>query len=303
MRKDVGAIMPDCLYRLSVSALSVIGALILLASSALADPPKTEAERNAVLDTIQWHEGGVFHLERSKATIRVPNRFAVALDSDVRNFYEVVNGVSAPKNLEAMIVDTKTKSLVLYAPVHEGYVKLDDWSDVDPDRMIAEIRENTENANVQRRANGVPPIHVVGWIEKPNLDRSASVVRWAVEATGEDGPIVNASALVLGRHGYEKLVWVGPKSEEPSLLLDAARSALSFDTGTEYKDYQAGDRVAEYGIAALVATAVGAKSAAKFGLFALIAAFAKKGWLIILMLFGAVASFFKRLFSNRSKGT
>jgi len=34
-----------------------------------------------VLDTIQWHEGGVFHLERSKATIRVPNRFAVALDS------------------------------------------------------------------------------------------------------------------------------------------------------------------------------------------------------------------------------
>ena len=117
MRKDVGAIMPDCLYRLSVSALSVIGALILLASSALADPPKTEAERNAVLDTIQWHEGGVFHLERSKATIRVPNRFAVALDSDVRNFYEVVNGVSAPKNLEAMIVDTKTKILVLYAPV------------------------------------------------------------------------------------------------------------------------------------------------------------------------------------------
>lgn len=288
-------------HRSSVFALSFAGALMLAAASASADPPKTEAERSAVLDTIQWHDGGVFHLERSKATINVPNRFTVVLDADVRKFYEVVNGTSAPKNLEAMIVDGKTKSLVFYAPVHEGYVRLDDWSDVDPDRMISEIRENTETANVQRRANGISPLHVVGWVEKPSLDRKANVVRWAIEATADEGAVVNASALILGRHGYEKLVWVGPKSEDPSVLLDVARSALIFDVGAEYKDYQAGDRVAEYGIAALVATAVGAKTAAKFGLLALLAAFAKKGWVLIVVFFGAVVSFFKRLFGRRSK--
>ena len=71
-------------------------------------------------------------------------------------------------------------------------------------------------------------------------------------------------------------------------------AGYAFQTGQNYAEYRSGDKVAKYGLAALVlgGTAVGA---AKLGLFAWLAVFLKKGWKLVVVAFAAVAAAFKKI--------
>lgn len=71
----------------------------------------------------------------------------------------------------------------------------------------------------------------------------------------------------------------------------------TFTTGNSYAEYRPGDKIAKYGLAALVlgGAAVGA---AKLGLFTWLILFLKKGWKLVIVAFGAVAAFFKKLFAK-----
>jgi uncharacterized membrane-anchored protein len=42
--------------------------------------------------------------------------------------------------------------------------------------MIDAIRESTEEANAERRRQGVSEMHVVGWLQRPTLDRNTATV-------------------------------------------------------------------------------------------------------------------------------
>jgi uncharacterized membrane-anchored protein len=108
---------------------------------------------------------------------------------------------------------------------------------------------------------------------------------------------------VLARDGFERLIWVGAKKDAgENDLLKVAQASFAFPMGSRYGDFQAGDKVAEYGIAGLVASVLGAKVAAKLGLFALIAVFAKKIGVFVLVPLFAIAAWVKRRFA-RNKAT
>jgi uncharacterized membrane-anchored protein len=128
-------------------------------------------------------------------------------------------------------------------------------------------------------------------------------VQWAFEADdGQSGPLVNSVTLVLGRDGFEKLTWAGPKSAINDGLLKVAEESFSFPAGGLYTDFKSGDKVAEYGIAGLVAAVLGVKLAAKLGLLAAVAIFAKKFGVIAVIAFGAFLARFRKFFS-RQKNT
>jgi uncharacterized membrane-anchored protein len=87
--------------------------------------------------------------------------------------------------------------------------------------------------------------------------------------------------------------------------LAAFRNVLggcSFSTGQTYAEYRPGDKVAKYGLAALVVGGA-AVGAAKFGLFAWAAVLLKKAWKLIIVAIAAVASFFRKLFRPRARPT
>ena len=89
--------------------------------------------------------------------------------------------------------------------------------------MLKSVSESTEAANVKRKEAGISAIHVGKWLERPQLNRTTNTVRWAFEVTDEGSePLVNSVALVLGRDGFEKLVWAGPKSALSDGLLNIA---------------------------------------------------------------------------------
>jgi uncharacterized membrane-anchored protein len=84
--------------------------------------------------------------------------------------------------------------------------------------------------------------------------------------------------------GVLPILWVAPLP-----LLVVARPAAArrgataaFNKGSAYGDFQAGqDKVAEYGVAGLVAAGLGVAAAKKLGLLALILVFAKKAFVLV----------------------
>jgi len=73
-----------------------------------------------------------------------------------------------------------------------------------------------------------------------------------------------------------------------------------YQAGESYADYQQGDKLAKYGLAALI-TGAGIAAAAKTGLLAWILVFFKKAWKLVVVAVVAVGAFLKRLVVGRSE--
>jgi len=179
-------------------------------------------------------------------------------------------------------------------------VKFDDWSDVDAAALLDGMKEGTEEDNKEREKHNVSPLTILGWRQTPTLDPGTKIVSWAINLRDGDTDTVNASVLIFSRYGHEPLVWAGDAKDDPNVFLNRMRAVYDFDAGARYGDFQPNDKVAEYGIATLVAGLVGAKVAAKFGLLALALVFLKKAWIIVLVALSGVGAFIKRLFRKRS---
>jgi uncharacterized membrane-anchored protein len=166
---------------------------------------------------------------------------------------------------------------VAYRP--SGYVKDDDARHWDARKLLQSLKDGTEAANAERARAGVPALVVTRWIEPPAYESESHRLVWCAEAKRKDGvdsdPTVNYNTYMLGREGYVSLNLItaastvqGDKAAARQLL-----QAVDFNSGKRYADFNSStDKVAAYGLAALVA-GVAAK---KLGLLALLAATAVK---------------------------
>lgn len=274
--------------------------LLALAFAANAKVPQNEEERSAAVKSLTWRDGQTLTLPVSRGTLKAPDDIRQLLGADASSLWEILNAVEAPLGTEAALYDPQTQTLVFYQKIDDGYVRLDDWNDIDADAMLKSVSETTEAGNAARRNAGLSALHVVGWLQRPQLDRGTNTVRWAFEARDErEGPLVNSVALVLGRDGFEKLTWIGNKDDAGKALLNVALSSFSFPAGGLYADFQPGDKVAEYGIAGLVAAVLGVKTAAKLGLLALLVVFAKKFGVFVLVPVVAVIAWLRRRYARQ----
>lgn len=183
-----------------------------------------------------------------------------------------------------------------------GYVRDDDAKVWKADELLQSLKDGTEEGNKDRASRGFPQIEITGWVEPPAYTSETHRLVWAahVRQKGETkGGSVNYNTYALGREGYFELNMIGAQDvivREKDRAQDLL-AALNYVPGKAYGDFQAGtDKVAEYGLAALVA-GVAAK---KLGMFAVLAAFfAKSAKLILLAVFGALAVI-GRLFKGKS---
>jgi uncharacterized membrane-anchored protein len=192
----------------------------------------------------------------------------------------------------------------------EGYVKDDDAADFKADEILDGMREGNVQGNEIRKQRGFKPLTLDGWTESPRYERGPHHLVWGLKVSDEDGASINFYTRVLGRRGYVALNLVDDPSKIEASKKDALAvlKATTFRAGARYEDFNdKTDKVAEYGLAALVAGGAGAAALkfakvgllAKFGgkLLALLIA-AKKGIVVLLLALGAGI---KRLFSGRGK--
>jgi uncharacterized membrane-anchored protein len=144
-------------------------------------------------------------------------------------------------------------------------------------------------------------MHLVGWAQKPYYDQASHKLYWAkelrVDGSGHDA--LNYDIRILGRRGVLVLTAVAGMDELATVLagMPPVLQAVEFDPGHRYSEFDPKvDKVATYGIAALVAGGV----LAKVGFFKLLLGALLAAKKFIVLGFLAVVAFFKRFFKGPS---
>lgn len=244
--------------------LAVCGAFLLVVP-ALADQapyPKDQAALDKEYEALSWLDGAQdITLTHSNSHIHLPQGYSILLGSDAQRYLFLNNGVEFPA-VEAVLYEPRSGADIDFEFSREGFVKDDDWSDVDADAFLKEMKENQHKSNAERVANGQHAFEVIGWIEPPTYNADTHVAHYVLELGDETRHWVSAVAVKLGRAGYHQVSWVGEteayKSSGPAVLA-AVLNSHSYDEGHQYGDFKEGDKVAAYGIAGLVAAVAGVK--------------------------------------------
>jgi uncharacterized membrane-anchored protein len=177
-----------------------------------------------------------------------------------------------------------------------GYVKDDEKDDLAAaaDSLLESYKVGTAEQNKRRAAMGLPPMEVVGWHTKPFYDPETHNLSFALLARSGGRDSVNYNSKLLGRKGVVNATLICDPKQLDTLLPTYKKllGGFSFNSGQKYEEWKPGDRVAEYGLAALVAgggIAIAAKTGLLAGLFKLLA---KGGKLVIGLVVAVFAGIF-----------
>lgn len=276
-------------------ALAVVAALAARAGAAEAPPPAEER--------IAWISGPAkVDLGSALAEVQLPETLAFAGAADARRLLEAMGNISDGSEMGLIVPKAKDQDwFIVFEWNALGYVKDDEKDKIDAQALLESITEGTEKANEERKKHGNPALHVVGWVEPPRYDPVTHNLTWATLARNEAGhESVNYNVRVLGRQGVTSVTLVDEPKNLPAAkpAVDAVIAAFSYKPGKRYAEWVPGDKVAQYGLTALVAAGAGA-AAAKLGLFAFLGKLlAKGGKLVIVALAGVgglVAKFWNAL--------
>jgi uncharacterized membrane-anchored protein len=198
-----------------------------------------------------------------------------------------------------MIEHVGDKWWVVFQFEEVGYVKDDDKNDLNADKLLKAYRDGVDADNDRREG---PPTKVVGWQVAPKYDEATHNLEWAItfETAGEQ--YVNHNVRILGRKGIMKVVLVEDMDELAATLpkFRAALATFKFDSGESYGEYRPGDKIAKYGLTALVAGGA-ALGAAKLGLFAKLGFVFKKFFKFIFIAIIAIGASIKKFFTRSSR--
>ena len=288
-----------------------VAAAALLAATAAQAQGKADAEIEAAFEAAKQTavQGPSDVKLADQATLKLPEGFVYVPPAEGQRIMTAMgNRVGA--GLLGLVFpgdDPDANWFVVMSYVDSGYIRDDDAKDWDADELLANLKTGTEEVNRDRKARGIPEMEVLGWVEAPRYDAAAHRLVWsaATKDKSEAGASprgVNYNTYALGRQGYISLNLVTDYAsiakEKP--IAQRLLGALEFSAGRRYADFDSStDRVAEYGLAALV----GGIAAKKLGLLATLGVLLAKFWKIIAIAgVGLVAGLGKVLGRKKADG-
>jgi uncharacterized membrane-anchored protein len=184
----------------------------------------------------------------------------------------------------------------------DGYVKDDDAAKIDYTKILKEMQEGQHEANKRRKEQGYSTLELVGWAQQPRYDQANHKLYWAkeLEVEGTSAHTLNYDIRMLGRRGVLELGVIAGM-DQLAQIEQAAPSLLEmvdFQAGHRYADFNPStDKVATYGLAALVTGGILAKAGFFKLLIPAILAFKK----LIIVGGVAVIAFLKKIFGGKSE--
>ena len=297
--------------KLSVAVTLLIAAVTIpIGSSYGQDRPKTRDEAEALASALKFQRGEVV-LKNGLATLKVPEGVEFLDGRDAHTVLVKLWGNPPMPDTLGLLMPVNTGPLspdswaVIITYEEEGYVKDKDAEKIDYTDLLKQMQKDTRAANTEREKQGYPAIDLVGWAAPPHYDKAAHKLYWAKQLKfgGGNEDTLNYNIRILGRRGVLVLNAVAAMAQLPEIESNAPKilAAIEFNPGNRYADFSeaSGDKVASYGIAALVAGGV----AAKLGLF-------KGLWVLLLgakkfVIIGVVAltAFVRKLFGKNKPAT
>lgn len=285
------------LHHLKVSALFALVCFFASASLDAQDPTSPEAETEVELP-FDLIEGPLTADLGGLAEIDVPEGVSYVAKDDMDAFNEATGNLPSPSDMGALVADDGW--IVFFSFDDIGYVKDDDQEELDADELLASMKKNDGPSNEMRREIGMDELFTDGWSRAPYYDSESNNLTWGLRLrTGSGDNVVNHQIRLLGRGGVMNVIVVdGPDTVEQSVAsFEPMLTTFDFTAGNRYAEFVSGDRVAQVGLAALVAGG-GVALAAKTGLLAALLKNIKGIGIGIVALFAAmrkrIAAFFGR---------
>jgi uncharacterized membrane-anchored protein len=264
-------------------------------------PQKAAGDRLAVMFTP--HQGKIT-LPGGIATLDLPANFRYLDRGDSARLLEAWGNPPGTESL-GMIVPAGVNPMspeswgVVITYDKDGHVKDDDADGIDYAKLLKEMRESLQEDNAERKKQGYRAMTLIGWAETPHYDKASHKLYWAKElqSEGEQHHGLNYNIRVLGREGVLVLNAVAgiEQLDQIKTEMQQVTTFTNFTGGNRYTDFNGStDKVAEYGIAALVAGGVAAKLGFFGKLLALLLVFKKLVVLGVAAVGSVVWKFFKR---------
>ena len=257
-------------------------------------------------------------LSYQSGEIELPNKVArLRLDSEYRYLDPAEtkkllvawgNPPEAADDTQGAVVPTSVDPFsehgwaVVLSYLDDGHVDDSDARKIDYTKLLSDMKKDTRESNEARKEAGYGEVSLVGWATEPRYDSTAHKMYWAKELDfgGSGEHTLNYDVRVLGREGVLSMNAVATVGQLPDIQRDmqSLLKLAEFNSGHRYEEYTRGtDRLAAYGLGALVAGGVAAKLGLFAKLFALILAFKK----ILIAGLVAFAGFFSKWFKGRSR--
>ncbi len=255
--------------------------------------PAMEAE----LKKLAWQIGPTEVKIGDKATLKVPDGFVFLDAKSTSRFLELMG--NPPRDGHYMLAPKTLAWFAVFSFDPSGFVKDDEK--IDPDALLKSLKEADEPSNAERVKLGMGKIFTDGWEVLPHYDSDTKRLEWGMRLRNEQGRTnVNYTSRLLGRSGVMSATLVTGTN---SLTADTAsfKGALeqfSFVSGEKYSEFKQGDKLAAYGLGALILGGAAAV-ATKKGLWAILGGFFAAFWKIIVGVFVAGAAGFKSLFKKK----
>jgi len=248
---------------------------------------------------LDWIEGPKVINHTNQGKVQLKEGELALINDDAKQLLYWYNGAEYSSTL---FITEDYYSYTYYQYKDEGYVKLDDWKDVNPDKFIKQMQSDAKEVNKIRIENNFETVEGIEWLQEPTLDKDKNSVYYALLVEWSDGEIsVNASTLILGRYGYTKATYTGDPEEfkiNKKEILSNIVANYSFVEQKKYTNFSTGDKVAAAGIGGLLAASMGIKAFKAGGIAALLILLKKGGFLIFLPLIFAWG-WIKRLFTRK----
>jgi uncharacterized membrane-anchored protein len=251
------------------------------------------------------YQQGVLQLPGGLATLKVPAEFRY-LDPD-QTERVLVKGWGNPPGQHTLgmlfpsdrgVLDRGSWGAVIQFQ-EDGYVSDEGAEKIDYAKLLKELQEGAHRGNEARKKQGYSAVEVVGWASPPRYDRATHKLYWAKDLhfEGQDQDTLNYETRVLGRRGVLIINAVGSLDQLPEIEhgMQTVLGFVDFNEGHRYTDFIPGkDKVAAYGIAALVAGTI----AAKAGLFKVLLAALLAAKKFIVLAVAALLAFLRRVFGR-----
>jgi len=230
------------------------------------------------LRKLAWQRGPVDGRIATKATIKVPQGYVFLDEKNTSRFLQLAG--NPPRDGHYLFAPESLDWFAVFSFESTGYVKDDEK--IDPDALLKSLKESDAPANDERKRLGMTPLYTVGWEVPPHYDTATKRLEWGLRLKSNEHFTVNYTSRLLGRTGVMSAILVADPQTlaKDTQAFKAGLQDFSYVPGEKYTEFKAGDRVAEYGLAALVLGGAAAL-ATKKGFWAAIAAFLGAFWKVI----------------------
>lgn len=238
-----------------------------------------------------WSVGPTVGKLGNRASVSIPNDYMFLDAKATKLFLEQNQNIPDGDELGAILKVGENNEywFAVFSYNDTGHVDDSDRSKIDADGLMKSMKKGNEQGNAERRKRGWNELKLTGWHQPPFYDPATNNLTWATRLDSSGNPVINHSVRLLGRTGTMSVALVADPTgiDAATAEFNDVLRGYTYNDGQRYAQFVSGDKLAGYGLTALIAGGAGA-AAMKSGLL-------QKMWKGIVLLVVAIGAALKKM--------